>query len=195
MCCHSYSFLSSCQSSTKIPLLKQSSPVCSCQDEDCISVGMLLASEGFPVGSRRLCIISVARCFPLSFSLWLPSLFLSASPHLLPTPSPLPLSLPPPSFPPSSLSPSPLPHPFLSPPSPLPLSLPPPSPLPLTVNEGEAVVVPRHLLVFINPVGGPGKGISEFKQHVQPMFDMAEINYNVIVTGKVYKACTWAWFY
>ena len=164
---------SSCQSSTKIPLLKQSSPVCSCQDEDCVSVGMLLASEGFPVGSRRLCIISVARCFPLSFSLWLPSLFLSASPHLLPPPSPLPLSLPL-SLPPPSL---------------------PPSPLSLTVSEGEAVVVPRHLLVFINPVGGPGKGISEFKQHVQPMFDMAEINYNVIVTGKVYKACAWAWFY
>ena len=51
------------------------------------------------------------------------------------------------------------------------------------------MAVPRHLLVFINPVGGPGKGVSEFKQHVQPMFDMAEINYNVIVTGKEYKVC------
>ena len=51
------------------------------------------------------------------------------------------------------------------------------------------MVVPRHLLVFINPVGGPGKGISEFKQHIQPMFDMAEINYNVIVTGKGVHRC------
>ena len=38
--------------------------------------------------------------------------------------------------------------------------------------------------MFINPVGGQGKGVSEFKQHVQPMFDLAEINYNVIVTGE-----------
>ena len=57
--------------------------------------------------------------------------------------------------------------------------------------------------MFINPVGGPGKGISEFKQHVQPMFDMAEINYNVIVTGKdvdgcgfieaAHEGCTFVW--
>ena len=52
------------------------------------------------------------------------------------------------------------------------------------VDDDDSVLVPRHLLVFINPVGGPGRGISEFKQHVQPLFDSAEINYNVIVTGE-----------
>jgi len=53
-----------------------------------------------------------------------------------------------------------------------------------SVSGEEDVILPRHLLVFINPVGGPGKGVSEFKQHVQPLFDLAEINYNVIVTGE-----------
>ena len=52
-----------------------------------------------------------------------------------------------------------------------------------TSGEEEAVLVPRHFLVLINPMGGKGNGVSDFIQHVQPMFDMAEINYNVIVTG------------
>lgn len=48
----------------------------------------------------------------------------------------------------------------------------------------ESVLVPRHLLVLINPVGGQGKAVAEFTQHVQPLFDLAEINYNIVVTGK-----------
>lgn len=51
------------------------------------------------------------------------------------------------------------------------------------VSEDEELR-PFHFLVFINPVGGPGRAITEFKQHVQPMFDLAEINYNIIVTGQ-----------
>ena len=52
------------------------------------------------------------------------------------------------------------------------------------VDDDEAALVPRHFLVFINPVGGPGRGVSDFRQHVQPLFDLAEINYNIIVTGE-----------
>ena len=54
------------------------------------------------------------------------------------------------------------------------------------VSEDESLLVARRLLVFINPVGGQGKGVSDFKQYVQPLFDMAEINCNIIVTGKPY---------
>ena len=52
-----------------------------------------------------------------------------------------------------------------------------------TVTE-ESVMIPRHLLVLINPAGGKGKAVNDFKQHVQPLFDLAEINYNVVITGK-----------
>ena len=55
-----------------------------------------------------------------------------------------------------------------------------------TVSEDESLLVARRLLVFINPIGGQGKGVSDFKQYVQPLFDMAEINCNIIVTGKPY---------
>lgn len=52
------------------------------------------------------------------------------------------------------------------------------------VDDDEASLVPRHFLVFINPVGGPGRGVNDFRQHVQPLFDLAEINYNIIVTER-----------
>ena len=42
---------------------------------------------------------------------------------------------------------------------------------------------PRHLLVFINPVGGQGKSEAEFTHHVKPLFDLAEINCSIVVTG------------
>ena len=51
-----------------------------------------------------------------------------------------------------------------------------------SVSEA-SMLVPRHLLVFINPVGGQGKSEAEFTQHVKPLFDLAEINCNIIVTG------------
>ena len=56
--------------------------------------------------------------------------------------------------------------------------MPPPS-----VDEDDSVLVPRHLLVFLNPASGSGKTVSDFKQHIQPLFDLAEINYHLIVTG------------
>ena len=43
----------------------------------------------------------------------------------------------------------------------------------------------RHLLVFINPVCGQGKAEQEFREHVQPLFNRAEISYDVVVTGEV----------
>ena len=43
----------------------------------------------------------------------------------------------------------------------------------------------RHLLVFINPVCGQGKAEQEFREHVQPLFNCAEISYDVVVTGEV----------
>ena len=42
----------------------------------------------------------------------------------------------------------------------------------------------RHFLVLINPVGGQGKAEDDFEKHVQPLFDRAEITYEVVVTGK-----------
>ena len=48
----------------------------------------------------------------------------------------------------------------------------------------ESSLTPRRLLVFINPAAGKGKGEKLFKDHIQPMFDMAEINYTIIVTGE-----------
>ena len=50
-------------------------------------------------------------------------------------------------------------------------------------DDDDSLLVPRHLLVFINPVGGRGKGVSLFENEVRPLFDLAEINYNVVVTG------------
>ena len=56
--------------------------------------------------------------------------------------------------------------------------------LQLVAVTEDSVLVPRHLLVLINPVGGQGRAVAEFTQHVQPLFDLAEINYNIVVTGK-----------
>ena len=184
------------------------------QDGGCVSVGMLLALEDFSQWVTNACVWhllpDVVYLYPFlpPLSLWLPSLFLPTFLHLSPSltlllssfphPPPfLPLPLPLPSFPPlSSFPPLPSFPPFSSLLASSLLLFPPSSPpfllslsVSLAASKEEAVVVPRHLLVFINPVGGPGKGISEFKQHVQPRFDMAEINYNVIVTGKDVHGC------
>ena len=43
---------------------------------------------------------------------------------------------------------------------------------------------PRHLLVLINPVGGQGNAVSDFRQHVEPLFLLAEINCNVVITSE-----------
>ena len=41
----------------------------------------------------------------------------------------------------------------------------------------------RRLLVLINPVSGQGKAVQDFQEHVQPLFELAEITFNAIVTG------------
>ena len=57
----------------------------------------------------------------------------------------------------------------------------------MTVEEearsGSTFNTPR-LLILINPAAGKGNGVSLFRKHVQPMFEMAEIKCTVLVTGK-----------
>lgn len=38
--------------------------------------------------------------------------------------------------------------------------------------------------MLINPAGGQGKAEADFEEHVKPLFDFAEITYNVVVTGR-----------
>lgn len=42
----------------------------------------------------------------------------------------------------------------------------------------------RNLLVLLNPFAGDQKGEQKFNRVVRPMFDLAEINYTVQITGK-----------
>lgn len=37
--------------------------------------------------------------------------------------------------------------------------------------------------MLINPVCGKGKAEGDFREHVQPLFDLAEINCSIVVTG------------
>ena len=41
---------------------------------------------------------------------------------------------------------------------------------------------PKSLLIFINPFGGKGKALSLFKSHVRHLLELAQIQYNVVVT-------------
>ena len=51
-------------------------------------------------------------------------------------------------------------------------------------GEVQADGVPqRRLLVLINPISGQGKAVQDFQEHVQPLFELAEITFNAIVTG------------
>ena len=52
------------------------------------------------------------------------------------------------------------------------------------MSAEHSVLIPRKFLIFINPKAGPQRGESEFKQYVQPMLDVAEINYVVVVTSE-----------
>ena len=52
-------------------------------------------------------------------------------------------------------------------------------------TDAPSEVPRRHLLVLINPVCGQGKAEQEFREHVQPLFDRAEISYDVVVTGEM----------
>ena len=42
----------------------------------------------------------------------------------------------------------------------------------------------RNLVVFINPMAGLQRGEASFYTHVKPMFDLAEMNYEVKVTSE-----------
>ena len=50
-------------------------------------------------------------------------------------------------------------------------------------QDSESSSPRRHLLVLINPIAGKGRGESVFIKQVQPMFELAEIEFKVIVTG------------
>ncbi len=39
--------------------------------------------------------------------------------------------------------------------------------------------------MLINPVGGQGKAVGEFDKLVRPLFDLAEIKTDIIITSKV----------
>ncbi len=39
--------------------------------------------------------------------------------------------------------------------------------------------------MLINPVGGQGKGVGEFEKIVRPLFDLAEIKTDIIITSKL----------
>ena len=55
--------------------------------------------------------------------------------------------------------------------------------LALCAAEGGAVSLSRHFLVLINPISGKGRAEATFTDHVQPLFDIAEITCDVIVTS------------
>ncbi|OWF54540.1 ceramide kinase-like [Mizuhopecten yessoensis] len=48
---------------------------------------------------------------------------------------------------------------------------------------------PRHFLVFINPIGGKGTGVKTFEDTVKPLFDLASITYQVVVSERA-NVCT-----
>lgn len=47
----------------------------------------------------------------------------------------------------------------------------------------ELTADPRKYLVLINPVGGKGKGVHIFHTQIRPLFDLAEADCQVIITG------------
>ncbi len=53
----------------------------------------------------------------------------------------------------------------------------------ICADNGEALHQ-RKFLIFVNPVGGQGKAVAQFEKIVRPLFELAEIKYDVIFTGK-----------
>jgi len=43
---------------------------------------------------------------------------------------------------------------------------------------------PKRLLLFVNPYGGKKKGVKIYEKHVKPLFVMAGIDANVIITQR-----------
>ncbi len=59
------------------------------------------------------------------------------------------------------------------------------------------MLLPRRLLIFINPVAGAQDGKSLFEKYVKKMFDLAEIVCVVEITGDSHfycllVVCTWS---
>ena len=52
------------------------------------------------------------------------------------------------------------------------------------VSEGR----PKRLLVFINPFGGVGKAEKVFSEKVKPLFDLAGVACDVVVTDRANHA-------
>ena len=52
-----------------------------------------------------------------------------------------------------------------------------------SVSEEHSVLLPRRLLVFLNPMAGSQNGKVLFEKYVKKMFDLAEIQYVVEITG------------
>ena len=48
---------------------------------------------------------------------------------------------------------------------------------------GEPTADPRNYLVLINPAGGKGKGVHIYRSQIRPLFELADANCEVIVTG------------
>ena len=53
----------------------------------------------------------------------------------------------------------------------------------LVINLDDVPI--KTYIVYINPVSGRGKAMQIFKKNVKPMFAEAEIQHEVVKTGKV----------
>ena len=50
-------------------------------------------------------------------------------------------------------------------------------------TDMEANPLAKYYLVFINPCSGKGQSEKMFKEEILPLFDVAGISYNTVVTG------------
>lgn len=57
--------------------------------------------------------------------------------------------------------------------------------LPVCAVEGSAASQRPHYLVLINPKSGKELAEVTFRNHVQPLFDIAEITYDIVVTSEL----------
>lgn len=58
-------------------------------------------------------------------------------------------------------------------------------PLPLCAAEGGTASQLRHYLVLVNPISGKGQAEPTFRKHVEPLFDIADITCDVVVTSRL----------
>ena len=50
-------------------------------------------------------------------------------------------------------------------------------------TDKEPSADPRKYLILINPVGGKGKAVHIFRTQIQPLFDLAGAECQVLITG------------